>query len=109
MRRTERLFKIIQILRSAKKSVTAQQLADELEKSTRTIYRDIEELLAQHVPIRGEAGVGYLLQAGYDMPPLMLTPDEIEAAVLGAQWVAARGDAGLAMPMRWQNGFPQTD
>lgn len=96
MRRTDRLFKIIQILRSTKKVMTAQQLADELETSTRTIYRDIEELLAQHVPIRGEAGVGYLLQAGYDMPPLMLTPDEIEAAVLGAQWVAARGDSGLA-------------
>lgn len=100
MRRTDRLFKIIQILRGTKKPVTAQQLADELETSTRTIYRDIEELLAQHVPIRGEAGVGYLLQAGYDMPPLMLTPDEIEAAVLGAQWVAARGDSGLARGAR---------
>ena len=96
MRRADRLFKLIQILRGAKKPVTAQQLADELETSTRTIYRDIEELLAQHVPIRGEAGVGYVLEAGYDMPPLMLTPDEIEAAVLGAQWVAARGDSGLA-------------
>ena len=100
MRRTDRLFKIIQILRRTRKPVTAQQLADELETSTRTIYRDIEELLTQHVPIRGEAGVGYLLQAGYDMPPLMLTPDEIEAAVLGAQWVAARGDAGLARGAR---------
>lgn len=79
MRRTDRLFKIIHILRRTKKVVTAQQLADELETSTRTIYRDIEELLAQHVPIHGEAGVGYLLQAGYDMPPLMLTPDEIAA------------------------------
>ena len=100
MRRTDRLFKIIQILRGTKKPVTAQQLADELETSTRTIYRDTEELLAQYVPIRGEAGVGYLLEAGYDMPPLMLTTDEIEAAVLGAQWVAARGDAGLARGAR---------
>ena len=100
MRRTDRLFKIIQILRRTRKPVTAQQLADELETSTRTIYRDIEELLTQHVPIRGETGVGYLLEAGYDMPPLMLTPDEIEAAVLGAQWVAARGDAGLARGAR---------
>lgn len=100
MRRTDRLFKTIQILRGTKKPVTAQQLADELETSTRTIYRDIEELLAQRVPIRGEAGIGYLLEAGYDMPPLMLTPDEIEAAVLGAQWVAARGDSGLARGAR---------
>jgi predicted DNA-binding transcriptional regulator YafY len=54
----------------------------------------------QQVPVRGEAGVGYVLERGYDMPPLMLTPDEIEAAVLGAQWVAARGDAALASGAR---------
>ena len=95
MRRTDRLFKIIQILRSARKPITARKLADELETSLRTIYRDIDELMAQYVPIRGEAGVGYVLEDGYDMPPLMLTPDEIEAAVLGAQWVAARGDPAL--------------
>lgn len=95
MRRVDRLFQIIQILRGARKPITAQKLADELETSARTIYRDIDELMAQYVPIRGEAGVGYVLEQGYDMPPLMLTPDEIEAAVLGAQWVAARGDAAL--------------
>ncbi len=92
MRRVERLFQIIQILRGARKPITAQKLADELETSLRTIYRDIDELMAQYVPIRGEAGIGYVLEGGYDMPPLMLTPNEIEAAVLGAQWVAARGD-----------------
>ncbi len=52
--------------------------------------------MAQQVPIRGEAGFGYVLEAGFDLPPLMLTPDEIEAAVLGAQWVAGRGDPALA-------------
>ena len=56
--------------------------------------------MAQRVPIRGEAGVGYVLEPGYDMPPLMLTPNEIEAAVLGAQWVAARGDRALARGAR---------
>ncbi len=100
MRRTERLFAIIQCLRAARQPVTAQVLASELETSARTIYRDIAELLAQRVPIRGEAGIGYVLDRGYDMPPLMLTPDEIEAAVLGAQWVASRGDAALARGAR---------
>ena len=95
MRRAERLFQIIQILRRAHAPVTAAIIAAELETSHRTIYRDIAELLAQRVPIRGEAGVGYALERGFDMPPLMLTPDEIEAAVLGAQWVMARGDAQL--------------
>ncbi|HEY3797950.1 MAG TPA: YafY family protein [Caulobacteraceae bacterium] len=96
MRRTERLFAIIQILRRARAPVTAQAVADELETSLRTIYRDVAELIAQRVPVRGEAGIGYMLERGYDMPPLMLTADEIEAAVLGAQWVAARGDPALA-------------
>jgi len=76
--------------------VTADAMAAELETSKRTIYRDIADLMAQRVPIRGEAGVGYVLDGGYDLPPLMLTPDEIEAAVLGAQWVAGRGDPALA-------------
>jgi len=100
MRRAERLFQIIQILRRSRRPVTARALAEELETSLRTIYRDMAELLAQQVPIRGEAGVGYILEAGFDMPPLMLTPDEIEAAVLGAQWVASRGDAALARGAR---------
>lgn len=100
MRRTERLFQVIQILRRHRRPVTGRELADELETSLRTIYRDMAELMAQRVPIRGEAGTGYVLDAGYDMPPLMLTPDELEAAVLGAQWVAARGDKALARGAR---------
>jgi len=95
MRRAERLFEIIQILRRVRKPVTAEQLARELETSKRSVYRDIADLMAQRVPIRGEAGLGYVLDQGFDLPPLMLTPDEIEAAVLGAQWVAQRGDAPL--------------
>lgn len=96
MRRADRLFQIIQIMRRSRRPVTADAIALELETSKRTVYRDIADLMGQRVPIRGEAGIGYVLDNGYDLPPLMLTPDEIEAAVLGAQWVASRGDPALA-------------
>ncbi len=96
MRRTERLFRIIQVLRRKRRPVTGRELAEELEVSLRTLYRDMAELVAQNVPVRGEAGTGYVIDSGFDMPPLMLTHDELEAAVLGAAWVAQRGDAALA-------------
>ena len=92
MRRADRLFQIIQVLRRTRKPLTADAIAAELETSKRTIYRDIATLIGQRVPIRGEAGMGYILEKGFDLPPLMLTPDEIEAAVLGAQWVASHAD-----------------
>jgi predicted DNA-binding transcriptional regulator YafY len=95
VRKADRLFQIIQILRRARKPITAEAIAEELETSKRSVYRDIATLMGQHVPIRGEAGMGYVLDQGFDLPPLMLTPEEIEAAVLGAQWVMARGDPGL--------------
>ena len=100
MRRTERLFQIIQILRGANAPVTGRMLADELEVSLRTLYRDMAELGAQRVPVTGEAGTGYVLDDGYDMPPLMLTPDELDAAALGASWVARHGDPSLARGAR---------
>jgi len=100
MRRADRLFQIIQVLRRSRRPITARDLAAELEVSPRSVYRDIADLVAQRVPIRGEAGVGYLLDRDYDMPPLMLTSDELEAAVLGAQWVADRGDVALAAAAR---------
>src|ERR1043165_3606539 len=96
MRRADRLFRIIQILRRRRTPITANEIAEEMETSLRTIYRDISQLLADRVPIRGEAGVGYILEDGFDMPPLMLTPEEVETAVVGAQMVAARGDAALS-------------
>src|SRR5436305_533241 len=96
MRRADRLFQIIQVLRRTRKPLTADAIATELETSKRTIYRDIATLIGQRVPIRGEAGMGYILEKGFDLPPLMLTPDEIEAAVLGAQWVAGHADPALA-------------
>ena len=100
MRRADRLFQIIQLLRRSSKPVTADAIAAELETSKRTVYRDIADLMGQRVPIRGEAGVGYVLDGGFDMPPLMLTSDEVEAAVLGAQWVAGRADPALARAAR---------
>jgi len=96
MRRAQRLFQIIQILRRSSRPVTAAALATELEVSKRTVYRDVADLMGQRVPIQGEAGLGYVLASGYDMPPLMLTCDEIEALVLGAQWVMGRNDTVLA-------------
>jgi len=96
MRRADRLFQIIQVLRRTRKPLTADAIAAELETSRRTIYRDIATLIGQRVPIRGEAGMGYILEKGFDLPPLMLTPDEIEAAVLGAQWVASNADPALS-------------
>ncbi|MBT9097324.1 YafY family transcriptional regulator [Methylovulum psychrotolerans] len=91
-----RLFSIVQVLRAAKKPVKAKELAEQLEVSVRTIYRDIAELQMQNVPIVGEAGIGYILKNGFDLPPLMLTAEELEAALLGVQWLAQCGDKALA-------------
>ena len=96
MRRADRLFQIIQILRRSTRPVTAEAIASELEVSKRTVYRDMADLIGRRAPIEGEAGLGYVLGTDYDMPPLMLTPDEIEAVVLGAQWVAGQPDKILA-------------
>ncbi|HMI91763.1 MAG TPA: YafY family protein [Polyangiales bacterium] len=100
MRRADRLFAIVQILRRARAPISAQRIADELETSKRSIYRDVAALIAQRVPIRGEASVGYVLERGFDMPPLMLVPDELDAAVLGAHWVATRAEPELARAAR---------
>lgn len=95
MRRADRLFEIIQTLR--RRPVTrASDLAAELEVSERTIYRDIQDLMASGVPIEGEAGVGYVLRAGFDMPPLMFTEREIEALMLGVRIVESWADEDLA-------------
>jgi predicted DNA-binding transcriptional regulator YafY len=96
MRPSDRLFQIIQILRRSRRPLTAEAIAAELETSKRTVYRDISTLVGQRVPIRGEAGFGYVLEGGFDLPPLMLTTDEIEAAALGARWVQSHGDPVLA-------------
>ncbi len=94
MRRADRLFDIVQLMRR-NRLVRAQDLAAELEVSERTIYRDIAALIGSGVPIEGEAGVGYVLRGGFDLPPLMFTGEEIEALVLGARIVEGWADAGL--------------
>ncbi|MCA9551310.1 MAG: YafY family transcriptional regulator [Myxococcales bacterium] len=96
MRRADRLFQIIQLLRGRRRAVTAQELATRLEVSERTVYRDIRDLMATGTPIQGEAGVGYTLKKEYDLPPLMFDEEELAALVLGARVVAAHGDAALA-------------
>jgi predicted DNA-binding transcriptional regulator YafY len=93
--RSNRLFEIIQILRSANGPVPAHALARSLEVTKRTIYRDIVALQATGVPIEGAAGIGYVMRAGYNLPPLMFTADEIEAIVVGLSLLGRTGDAGL--------------
>jgi predicted DNA-binding transcriptional regulator YafY len=94
MRRADRLFQIVQYLRGGR-LVTAASLAERLEVSERTIYRDIADLQSTGVPIDGEAGIGYIMRSGFDLPPLMFTRDEIVALVTGARMVKAWG--GTAM------------
>jgi predicted DNA-binding transcriptional regulator YafY len=95
MRRADRLFEIIEVMRR-QKLVRARDLAAKLEVSERTIYRDVSDLMASGVPIEGEAGVGYALRPGFDLPPLMFDEHEIEALVLGARIVESWTDAKLA-------------
>ena len=95
MRRADRLFQIIQFLRT-RRVTTAQWLARRLEVSERTIYRDIQDLVASAVPIEGEAGVGYVIRKGYDLPPLMFDADELAALALGASMVDSWTDPDLA-------------
>ena len=95
MRRADRLFEIIQLLRR-RKLTRARDLAEKLEVSERTIYRDVRDLMASGVPIDGEAGVGYMLRGGFDLPPLMFDEQEIEALVMGARIVESWGDPELA-------------
>lgn len=95
MRRADRLFQIVQYLRGGR-LVTAARLAERLEVSERTIYRDIADLQSSGVPIDGEAGVGYLMRNGFDLPPLMFSRDEIVALVAGARLIRAWGGAAMA-------------
>lgn len=96
MRRGDRLFELIEVMRSARGPISAARIGEALGVSKRTVYRDISALVGQLVPIRGEPSVGYVLEPGLHLPPLMLTQDEIEAALLGAQWVQTRAEPELA-------------
>ena len=106
MRRADRLFQIVQYLRGGR-LLTARDLAEQLEVSERTIYRDVADLIGSGVPIEGEAGVGYIMRAGYDLPPLMFTEDEIAALVAGARMIKAWG--GLDMARAAENALSKID
>jgi len=95
MRKIDRLFEIIQLLRG-KRLRTAEFMANELGVSVRTIYRDIQGLMASGVPIEGERGVGYVIHHPIEMPPLHFTPLELKALTLGANMVAASTDDEMA-------------
>src|SRR5688572_9362872 len=100
MDKTERLFALLDALRRRRSPVTAETLADEQEVSVRTIYRDIQTLIGLGAPLEGEAGLGYVLRSGFFMPPLMFSPTELEALVLGARWVQSLPDRELGEAAR---------
>jgi len=96
MRRADRLFQIVHLLQRRRGTTTAAQVAERLGVSERTVYRDIRDLVLAGTPIDGEAGIGYRIRPGYDLPPLMFDRDEIQALVLGARIVRQFGDPALA-------------
>lgn len=95
MRRADRLFLIIHALRGRRTALPARGLAETLGVSLRTVYRDVADLQLSGVPIEGEAGVGYMLRKGADIPPLMFNADELEALVVGTRFVRAFGGERL--------------
>jgi predicted DNA-binding transcriptional regulator YafY len=95
MRRADRLFQLVQLIRGRRLTKTSL-LADRLQVSLRTVYRDVADLQQQGVPIEGEAGVGYRMRAGFDLPPLMFTQPEAQALVAAIRMAQPRLDAGLA-------------
>lgn len=100
MDKTERLFAIMDALRRHRRPITAAALAQEQGVSVRTLYRDIQTLIGLGAPIDGEAGIGYMLKPGFFLPPLMFSPEELEALVLGARWVEAQPDDQLGAAAR---------
>lgn len=96
MTRAERLLSLLQVLRTYRYPVSGQKLAERMNISLRTLYRDIVSLQAQGAEIEGEVGIGYILKPGFFLPPLMFSQTEIEALLLGTQWVSQYGDAPLS-------------
>jgi predicted DNA-binding transcriptional regulator YafY len=100
VRKSERLFRLVTLLQGRRTAITGQALAERLEVSVRTVYRDIQALVLSGVPIDGEAGVGYRLRAGFDLPPLMFEMDEITALLVGNRMVRAWTDPALGEAAR---------
>ncbi len=95
MARSARMFEIIQLLRSSRQPMTAAMIAETLEVTPRTIYRDVASLQAMRVPIDGAAGVGYIMRPGFDLPPINFDVEEAEAITVGLSLLARTGDKGL--------------
>ncbi len=100
MRRSDRLFQIVNYLQGRRLAVTARQIADELDVCARTVYRDMRDLVLSGVPIRAEAGVGYMIDRNYHLPPLVFDVEEIETLVLGAAMVGSWSDDQMAATAR---------
>ena len=100
MRKSERLFQLVTLLQGRRMAMTGQALAEKLGVGIRTVYRDIQALVLSGVPIDGEAGVGYRLRKGYDLPPLMFEMDEVTALLAGNRMVQAWTDPSLAEAAR---------
>ncbi len=100
MRKSERLFQLVTLLQGRRTAITAQALAEKLEVTVRTVYRDMQALMMAGVPIEGEAGVGYWLHKGFTLPPLMFQSDEITALLVGSRMVQAWTDPQLAEAAR---------
>ncbi len=95
-KRTERLLNLLQIFYQHRYPLSGHSLAEELSISLRTLYRDIGALRAQGADIQGEAGTGYILSRSHHLPPVMFTPEQLDALALGLRWVATYGDKGIA-------------
>ena len=100
MRKADRLNDIVHHLRRMHQAVTAQTLADTFEVSLRTVYRDIQDLIDSGIPIFGEAGVGYVIDKKYHLPPIMFDADELEAIALGIGMVSNWTDEKFAQKYR---------
>jgi predicted DNA-binding transcriptional regulator YafY len=94
------MFEIVQFLRGATRPRTAQDIADELEVTKRTIYRDIASLQAMRIPIEGEAGIGYIMRPGFELPPIIFDDEEAEAVSVGLKMITRTGDKGLIKAAR---------
>lgn len=100
MRPADRLFRIIQLMRATGRAMTAREIAERMEVAPRTVYRDMQHLIASGAPIDGERGVGYLLREAFDAPPLAFTFEQLEALAFGVRAVQMLGDRRLAQAAR---------
>jgi len=100
MTKAERLFELALLLRSRRTAITAEAIAERMQVSPRTVYRDIQSLSMAGVPVIGESGVGYLIRPGNSLPPLLFTPDEVQALIVGSRMVQAFTDKDLAQGAR---------